>query len=330
MSKTGWIVLIVCLCLVFCICAGIFLAGRVASRIFTDWGSSRVDTSTTKDYKDLKNEFSEKGIYYVEKMEDLKELTVDWISGSVTIELSDGDKVCIQETADASIREKDALRYGVSGNKLRIQACKKNYVGKLPRKDLLIVLPRSLAAGLKELEIDTVSASVSAYELHLDELEIDSVSGKVDFQDVVAEEARFDTVSGDVTLRDCSVDSLHMNSVSARLSVTGDAKKVKTSSVSGAVELTLDSCKEVRVNTMSGSVTLDFAQAPKSLQVDTTSGKTDLTLPKDASCTIDLDAMSGKLYLNDEAVSSKKITLGDGDASYDIDAMSGSVYVHTK
>ena len=164
----------------------------------------------------------------------------------------------------------------------------------------------------------------------MDELEIDSVSGKVDFQDVVAEEARFDTVSGDVTLRDCSVDSLHMNSVSARLSVTGDAKKVKTSSVSGAVELTLDSCKEVRVNTMSGSVTLDFAQAPKSLQVDTTSGKTDLTLPKDASCTIDLDAMSGKLYLNDEAVSSRKITLGDGDASYDIDAMSGSVYVHTK
>ena len=40
--------------------------------------------------------------------------------------------------------------------------------------------------------------------------------------------------------------------------------------------------------------------------------------------------MSGKLYLNDEAVASKEITLGDGAASYDIDSMSGSVYVVTK
>lgn len=40
--------------------------------------------------------------------------------------------------------------------------------------------------------------------------------------------------------------------------------------------------------------------------------------------------MSGKLYLNDKAISSKEITLGDGAAFYDIDSMGGSVYVVTK
>ena len=30
MSKAGWIILIVCLCLVACICLGLFLAGRIA------------------------------------------------------------------------------------------------------------------------------------------------------------------------------------------------------------------------------------------------------------------------------------------------------------
>ena len=56
MSKTGWIILIVCLCLVFCLCAGLFLAGRISTWLFTNKSETRVDTGTAKEYKDLKND----------------------------------------------------------------------------------------------------------------------------------------------------------------------------------------------------------------------------------------------------------------------------------
>ena len=61
MSKTGWIILIVCLVLVFCLCAGLLLAGRLAAVLYNN-GESKVDQSTTKGFKDLKNSFSADGV----------------------------------------------------------------------------------------------------------------------------------------------------------------------------------------------------------------------------------------------------------------------------
>ena len=328
MSKTGWIILIVCLALVVCICAGLFLAGRLAYSFLFNRDSTS-ENSNTKDYKDLKNPYSSDGVYSV-KMNALKELTVDWISGSVIIEFTDGDVIRIEEKSDRTIKESDALRYGVSGDKLRIQACKKNHVGKLPVKELVVTLPRSLEAQLQELDIDTVSASIRAGELQLDELEIDTVSGKVDLSNLTATEAEIDTVSGDVVSRGCSFDTLRVDSVSGLISVDGRVGKLKASSVSGSIQLYMNDSKEVRVNTMSGQVSMLFDKTPKTVQVDTPSGDTEIALPQDASCTIQLDAMSGKLFLNEEAVGSKQITLGEGEASFDIDSMSGSVHIHTR
>ena len=145
MSKTGWIILIVCLGLILCLCAGILLAGRIANALLSG-DSTRLDKDSTKNYKDLQNEYSANGSYTV-GMKELKELDIDWISGSVTVELTDEDSIRIQEVADRTIKEKDALRFGTSGSTLRIQACKKGHLGNLPRKDLKVFLPRTLAYG---------------------------------------------------------------------------------------------------------------------------------------------------------------------------------------
>ena len=307
MSKTGWIILIVCLALVFCIAAGLLLAGRIFNTLLSKGSDTTVDTSATKDYKDLKNDYSADGVYTVQ-LKDLKELDIDWISGSVTVALTDEDVVRFVETAQKEIKEKDALRYGVSGDTLRIQACKKGYVGKLPEKDLTVYLPRTL----------------------LDELEIDTVSGRVKLTNMTLEEAQLDSVSGVISLLDSAIGSLRTDSVSGEVKVSGSVTKVKSSSVSGPFELTLNDCKDIRLSTVSGAMTLDLGITPQELRIDTTSGKTRLTLPQDAACAIRLEAVSGKLYLNEEAVTGKQLTLGDGGPSFDIDSMSGSVYVYTK
>ena len=326
MSKTGWIILGVCLGLVFCLCMGLFLARRLANTLFRDKEDASVVNDFAKDFKDLKNTYAADGVYTL-KLDELKELEVDWISGSVTIVLTDGDTLEIRETAKSAISEKDALRYGVKEGKLRIQACKKGHTGKLPKKELVLTLPRSLADTLKELEIDTVSASVSAGEFQLEELDINTVSGQVQIENVAATKGEIDSVSGDVTLRGCTFDSLRMDSVSALLSMTGTVGKVKTSSVSGSVQLRLNESKEVRVNTMSGHVALTFYEMPMEVHVDTTSALTSIYLPKDASCTVNLDSMSGKLLQNMQEVGSKQLILGDGEAHIDIDSMSGDVWI---
>ena len=324
MSKTGWIILIVCLCLALCICAGLFLAGRIVSS-FTG-SQTQVDTNS---YKNLKNPYSSDGTYVVE-MDNLKELTVDWISGSVKIELTDENVIRIRETADTAISEKDALRYGVSGSKLRIQACKKNHRGKLPKKDLVVSLPRSLADALHVCKFDTVSASVSAAGLRLDELEVNTVSGKVALSAMIVDEIGIDSVSGSVALLDSQAESLRIDSVSGKINVAGDMKKVKTSSVSGSMAYDLDSCRDIRANTVSGMVLLALRETPHELKIDTTSGEVNIVLPTDASCTINLDTMSGKLYLNDTAIADKRLTLGEGSAEFDINSMSGNVCIRTK
>ena len=287
------------------------------------------DTVNTKEYKDLKNPYSADGIYSIQA-DNLKELTIDWIGGSVIVELTDNDILQIRETSSTTISEKYALRYGVSGGKLRIQACQKNFIGKLPKKDLVVSLPRSLSDALHECKIDTVSASIAAEGLRLDELEINTVSGKVELSGMIAEEAGIDTVSGPVFLLDSQAKSLRIDSVSGKIKVNGDAKKIKTSSVSGPIECNLDGCKEIRANSVSGEVALILTKTPKTLKVDTTSGEVQIALPSDASCAIHMDTMSGKLYLNDEAVGAKQLTFGEGTAEFDIDTMSGNVYIRTK
>ena len=329
MSKTGWIVLIVCLCLVLCICAGLVLAGRMASSLFSRQSDSGVDTANTKNYKELNNPFAADGVYAVQ-MNELTDLTIDWINGSVTIELTDGNVIRIEETATSAISEKNALRYGVSGTKLRIQACKKNHTGKLPLKALIVYLPRALAEGLKDLQIDTVSASVSAWDLDLEELEINTISGRTFLHSMTAVEAELNTVSGQTDVRDASFDSLKINSISAPTNITAAARKVKASSVSGRMDLALENGSDVGVSTVSGPVALSFDKTPRKINVDTTSGRIDLKLPADASCAIELDTVSGKLYLNEEAVGSKQLTFGEGAAEFEVDSISGSVYVTVK
>ena len=327
MSKTGWIILIVCLSLLFCAILGFYLAGRLAGPLSLGQKATKVDAGITKEYKNLKSPYAADGRYTVE-LDQLKELSVDWISGSVVVELTDESIIRFEETAVKSIPERDALRYGISGGKLRIQACKKNYVGKLPLKNLVLYLPRSLVNDLEECEFDLVSAALHLDGLSLQELEVNTVSGKLDLSNLTAKKAEIDCVSADAVIRDCAFGSLRLDDVSGQMSVHGSIQKVKASSVSGSVQLFLQDSREIQVSTMSGMVALMLDSTPEDAQISTTSADVELVLPKDASCQIRLDSLSGKLYHDKEAVSARELILGDGAGRFSIDSLSGNVWVY--
>lgn len=75
-------------------------------------------------------------------------------------------------------------------------------------------IPRTLAGQLVELQVDTVSAPVTATGLTAQDCEVDSVSGNV-------------------TFTGCSFGELEMDTVSGGLQLSGQASSVEFDGVSG-------------------------------------------------------------------------------------------------
>ncbi len=99
----------------------------------------------------------------------LRSLEVNWVDGSVHLEVTDGDSVVFREPD--GLDEEDQLRFQVVGDRLIIQYSKPRwgfgFHASQPAKHLTVEIPRTLAGQLVELQVDTVSAPVTATGLML-------------------------------------------------------------------------------------------------------------------------------------------------------------------
>lgn len=328
MSKTGWIILIVCLIFALCVCAGVFLAGRAFNAII---GRDDESANTTSNYPDLKNAYSQDGTYAID-MKSLQDLTIDWLSGSVTIELTDEDAIRFVETVRGNERipEQDALRYGVSGRKLRIQACKKNHLDKLPEKDLVVFLPRSLAKDLKTLDLNSISASISGNSLSAREVRVNTISGACMLPYLTAEKVNAYTVSGSLEITYASVDSLHADSVSGSCRVGGVISMLQLGTVSGALHSVSAATETVSCTSVSGPIELVFTSCPDALTADSTSGEVSIALPLNADCQIELETVSGQLLHDGHKVADKRLILGAGSGKFKITTVSGDLNIYSR
>ena len=151
----------------------------------------------------------------------VSEISIDWVAGSVTVLLTDGDEIRITEVYDGDNND-NRLRWQVDEGELSIRYCRKiRYSDKVEAKHLTVEIPRS-AALLSELQISAVSATQDI-RVSARELDIDTVSGNVtawgdyDYVDV-------DTVSGQVRLvlpEDTTGFTVNRDSVSGRVEVNG-------------------------------------------------------------------------------------------------------------
>ena len=222
----------------------------------------------------------------------LRSLEVNWVDGSVHLEVTDGDSVVFREPD--GLDEEDQLRFQVVGDRLIIQYSKPRwgfgFHASQPAKHLTVEIPRTLAGQLVELQVDTVSAPVTATGLTAQDCEVDSVSGNV-------------------TFTGCSFGELEMDTVSGGLQLSGQANSVEFDGVSGGMDLTL-------------------LQVPRKVSTDTISGSIHLTLPQDAAVSVELDSASGKL---DNEFSSTKTGdiyyCGQGGGTFQFDSVSGDVVI---
>lgn len=107
---------------------------------------------------DWDNEYSESGEYAV-SAEGISSLDIAWIAGGVDITPYNGEVISFSETSREDLSARSALRYGVEDGTLYIQYCRSD-ANDLPAKELTVLVPESLASGLGELSVSSISAAV--------------------------------------------------------------------------------------------------------------------------------------------------------------------------
>lgn len=167
----------------------------------------------------------------------VSEISINWVAGSVTVLLTDGDEIRITEDYDGD-HDDNRLRWRVDDGELSIRYCRKiRYSDKVGAKNLTVEIPRS-AALLSELQIVTVSATQDI-RVSARELDIETVSGSAaalgDYDSVDAE-----TVSGDVNFEGYfRIGSFEGASGNLELHLTKQAAELDVDTVSGRTRLVL-------------------------------------------------------------------------------------------
>ena len=222
----------------------------------------------------------------------IREIKIEWISGSVTVEPGDVQEITFSESGAATDQYK--MVWKQSDDKLTIQFCKdSNVVGfglhfGDGSKDLTVTVPRGWVCD--SLELDTASTDLTVRDMIIREVEIDSASGTAKFENCTISSLDVDTASGDVTF-------------------TG-------------------SLSELDFDAASASFTGVLENVPDRVKMDSMSGDLALTLPEDAGFTVSLDAMSSDFSSDFPTVKkNKSYVCGDGHCKIDVSAMSGDVSI---
>ena len=298
--KTNAIIRIVIFSLVILVLSSILVGGIALRDRGFDWvyrlhqGSEEVSPISADSAEHHENEENHDYASSAQRTSGkIDELSIDWASGSITIQPGDTDEILYEETGDFD--SANAMVAKVSGSKLTIQYCKDgsflkggfSFGGSL-HKDLTITVPRDWVC--RELEIDVASADLDIRELTIEEFDFDGASGRCTLTDCAVGEMSLDTASGDVTFSG-TLDNLDCDSASAKL------------------QLELKNC-------------------PRDIDVDTASGSLTMVLPEDCGFTVSLDALSGR-FSSDFATTTQNghHIYGDGSCKINVSSMSGGVTI---
>ena len=158
----------------------------------------------------------------------LKDIDINWVSGSITLEAYDGDTIEITETSDSDISSDDRVRSCYENGVLTIQFRKSTFLlfgTQASGKNLKIRIPKTLAEGIENLSLDSVSSENSITGLSVKHCDIDTVSGDLTF-DGTLQNLELDTVSGKCLISSQKApDNIEADSVSGdvTLKIPGDS-----------------------------------------------------------------------------------------------------------
>lgn len=260
----------------------------------------------------------------------VKDLDIDWTSGSVTVSHHAQSEITVRENCNAELKEREKLQTWLDGSTLHIRFCKPgvNFSLKTAKKNLEILLPEGME--LNVLECDCTSADTKFTDIAAERISADLTSGNLQLLGCSAGKFDLDSTSGDITVEQKGkADSLLAGTTSGKISVTAETVgQLTLRSTSGDSELRMQQGDAVTVNCTSGSSALHLDTLPASVKISKTSGDVALYVPEDADFKAVVDTTSGK-FNSDLALKKdgKTYVAGSGSSLIDIDVTSGDVSI---
>lgn len=246
---------------------------------------------------------------------DIRQVSVEWISGSVQVCCGDGEEIQVTETARRPLSEGEKMVVTRENGRLHIAWNKSHF--RLPgfrplEKHLVISLPKNMildalevgtvSAGVslrglsgQNLNAHTVSGEISAYGLQAQSIQLSATSGCIDGQRLQADRLKLSTVSGRIT-GDFGADTARLSSTSGRVEAHGDVgSELTLSSVSGSVQFEGTAGRDFKVNTTSGKQYLVLKDMPRTIKCGSVSGSVELLLPdSEGGFSAEYSTVSGK------------------------------------
>lgn len=225
--------------------------------------------------------------------DDIKNISVEWAAGSITIEPSDNpaDSDSIYFIEEGFTTQETEMVYSLEGNTLSIRYSKPGFmIGfvSTPVKNLTVKVPADWVCG--ELSIDAAATDVRIYALTAEEVDMDSASGICRFENCSFGDLDIDTASGDIEF--------------------------------------IGSLTTLECDAASADITAQFITAPNRISIDGVSGRLTITLPQECGFSVSMDSLSGT-FSSDFAVMKKNddYVFGDGACRIDTSTVSGDIEI---
>ena len=284
--------------------------------------------------------------------EKVTKINLDYVSGDVTINTADTDKVSVKETANCSLKDPQKVHTWVNEGTLYVRFCqslkKVNFTN--IKKNLELTLPSSQ-------DLDDVIVEISSGDLNMSGVATAGLNARLSSGDanldIAGKKVQIKVSSGDIALTEKGEnESVDINSSSGKVivkqngscgsmnirsssgNVTADVDKISKMDISvssGHIEVTGNEITELNSRSSSGHNTFELGSAPKTSTIKSSSGWVKVYLPENSDITINAKISSGSF--NSElpfTKNGKEYTSGNGSSTMDIKVSSGNVDICKK
>lgn len=222
--------------------------------------------------------------------QEVQELEIDWVSGSVFILPGDADIIQISESGKG-----EGMDVRQEGNRAVIhfseETARKGWTGKnTGSKDLTVLVP---------------------WDWNCEVLEINAASANVTVSDFAGKSVTFDSASGQAKFQNCQITNLKLNSVSGDLEYQGSLTKLQIDAFSADADILL-------------------TNVPRKVTMEAVSGSMNLTLPQNAGFTLDQSLMQKHFQCDFPLQQSgNRMIAGDGACDISFSGLSGNLRIHS-
>lgn len=300
--KSNAIIRIVIWSIVLVLLTGILAAFLAEERYLNDYTAEALETVYTVPMDISEESIAEatpvQALPSEEKLvvagNNIEKIEIDWVAGDIIIQPRDVEEITISESDVTG--EEYALIWHMDERTLEIAFCEERLMSKFGisfaadiSKDLYVYVPRDW--DCRGLEIDAAEATVEIRDMTIGDLDLDGASGTIRVESCDIQEMDIDTASGDVIFTG-TLDTLDFDAASANF--TGE-----------------------------------FFNTPSRIDMDSMSGKLDISLPENCGYALSMDGMDKTFRSDFQGTENRNgiHTYGDGRCRIKVDGMSCEVII---